>query len=68
MRPFRTEIDTIGPIDVAELQASFTHEEPLLVVDVEHLGRTANALLRQPTVVRLRPDLSYHDVVDGEGA
>ncbi len=42
--------------------------EPLLVVDVEHLGRTANALLRQPAVVRLRPDLSYADVVGGEGA
>jgi len=36
--------------------------EPLLVVDVEHLGRTSNGLLRQPTVVRLRPDLSVDDV------
>jgi bifunctional non-homologous end joining protein LigD len=45
-----------------------TWVEPLLVVDVEHLGRTANALLRQPTIVRLRPDLSYHEVVDGEGS
>lgn len=42
--------------------------EPLLVVDVDHLGRTANGLLRQPTVVRLRPDLSYAEVVDGEGS
>ena len=33
--------------------------EPLLVVDVEHLGRTSAGLLRQPTVVRLRPDLGY---------
>jgi bifunctional non-homologous end joining protein LigD len=40
---------------------------PLLVVDVEHLGRAANGLLRQPSVVRLRPDLSYADVADGEG-
>jgi bifunctional non-homologous end joining protein LigD len=45
-----------------------TWVEPILVVDVEHLGRSANGLLRQPTVVRLRPDLSYHDVVDGEGS
>jgi bifunctional non-homologous end joining protein LigD len=41
--------------------------EPLLVVDVEHLGRTGNGLLRQPTVVRLRPDLTYGDVAHGEG-
>ncbi len=45
-----------------------TWVEPLLVVDVEHLGRSANGLLRQPTVARLRPDLSYRDVVEGEGA
>jgi bifunctional non-homologous end joining protein LigD len=41
---------------------------PVLVVDVEHLGRAANGLLRQPSVVRLRPDLSYGEVADGEGA
>jgi len=39
-----------------------TWTEPLLVVDVEHLGRTGGAMLRQPTMVRLRPDLSYDDV------
>jgi bifunctional non-homologous end joining protein LigD len=44
-----------------------TWVEPLLVVDVEHLGRAANGLLRQTTVVRLRPDLSYREVVEGEG-
>jgi bifunctional non-homologous end joining protein LigD len=42
--------------------------EPLLVVDVDHLGRTANGLLRQPTVVRLRPDLSCADVINGDGS
>ena len=42
-----------------------TYVSPLLVVDVEHLGRAANGLLRQPSVVRLRPDLSYADVVEG---
>ncbi len=41
---------------------SVTWTEPILVVDVEHLGRTGGAMLRQPTVVRLRPDLSYDDV------
>jgi bifunctional non-homologous end joining protein LigD len=40
--------------------------EPVLVVDVEHLGRTGGAMLRQPSVVRLRPDLSY-DIVWQEG-
>ena len=76
----RTVLDVLR--DIASSSSSFhgypapeevagdvlTYVEPLLVVDVEHLGRTANALLRQPTVVRLRPDLSYHDIVDGEGA
>ena len=42
-----------------------TYVTPVLVVDVEHLGRAANGLLRQPSVVRLRPDLSYADVVEG---
>jgi bifunctional non-homologous end joining protein LigD len=42
--------------------------EPVLVVDVEHLGRTANSLLRQPTVARFRPDLAYADLVAGPGA
>ena len=42
-----------------------TYVAPVLVVDVEHLGRAANGLLRQPSVVRLRPDLSYADVVEG---
>jgi bifunctional non-homologous end joining protein LigD len=43
-----------------------TWVEPVLVVDVEHLGRTGGAMLRQPSVVRLRPDLSY-DAVWREG-
>lgn len=42
-----------------------TYVAPVLVVDVEHLGRAANGLLRQPSVVRVRPDLSYADVVEG---
>ena len=40
-------------------QAPVTWVEPVLVVDVEHLGRTANRRLRQPTVARPRPDLDY---------
>ena len=42
--------------------------EPVLVVDVEHLGRTSNGLLRQPTIVRMRPDLSPDDVGKGAGS
>jgi bifunctional non-homologous end joining protein LigD len=49
-------------------EATVTWTEPILVVDVEHLGRTGGAMLRQPTVIRLRPDLSYDDVWrDGGG-
>lgn len=36
--------------------------EPLLVVDVEHLGHTEGHQLRQPVFVRLRTDLAPHDV------
>lgn len=36
--------------------------EPLLVVDVVHLGRSALGLLRQPSLARLRPDLAFADV------
>jgi bifunctional non-homologous end joining protein LigD len=39
-----------------------TWTEPILVVDVEHLGRTGNRLLRAPSVVRLRPDETYDSV------
>ena len=49
-------------------EATVTWTEPILVVDVEHLGRTGGAMLRQPTVVRLRPDLSYDDVWREGGA
>jgi bifunctional non-homologous end joining protein LigD len=38
--------------------------EPILVCDVEHLGRGGQGLLRQPTLVRLRPDLSVVDVAE----
>jgi bifunctional non-homologous end joining protein LigD len=42
--------------------------DPVLVVDVEHLGRTGGAMLRQPSVARLRPDLSYDSVWQEGGA
>lgn len=32
--------------------------EPLLVLDIEHLGYTASGKLRQPVVARIRPDLT----------
>jgi bifunctional non-homologous end joining protein LigD len=39
--------------------------EPVLVADVEHLGRSGHGHLRQPSLVRLRPDLSFDDVLVG---
>lgn len=42
-----------------------TWVEPVLVADVVHLGRTSAGLLRQPSVVRLRPDLGYGEVEAG---
>jgi bifunctional non-homologous end joining protein LigD len=38
--------------------------EPCLVIDVEHLGRTDGALLRQPVFVRARPDLDAADLLE----
>jgi bifunctional non-homologous end joining protein LigD len=43
-------------------EADVTWTDPILVVDVEHLGRTGGRLLRAPTVVRLRPDATYESV------
>ena len=37
--------------------------EPIVVVDVAHLGRGGNGLLRQPSVARVRPDRSYADLL-----
>jgi bifunctional non-homologous end joining protein LigD len=44
-----------------------TWVEPILVVDVAHLGRGGQGLLRQPAVVRLRPDLAVSDLQNGTG-
>ena len=44
-----------------------TWVDPMLVVDVAHLGRSGHGLLRQPAVVRLRPDLGYADVARQDG-
>jgi len=64
------EVDTSPfhayPAPDAGRDAALHWVEPVLVVDVEHLGRTSNGLLRQPTIVRMRPDLSPDDV--GKGA
>lgn len=40
-----------------------TFVEPVLVVDVAHLGRGGQGLLRQPAIVRMRPDLAVHDLL-----
>jgi bifunctional non-homologous end joining protein LigD len=39
-----------------------TWVEPLLVAEVRHLGRTDSGSLRQPTLVRMRPDLAPADL------
>ena len=44
-----------------------TWVEPLLVVDVEHLGRGGQGLLRAPSIARMRPDLGADDVTGDEG-
>jgi bifunctional non-homologous end joining protein LigD len=41
--------------------------EPVLVVDVEHLGHTEGNRLRQPVFVRARPDLTPTDLAGGLG-
>lgn len=38
---------------------------PALVADVRHLGHTDSGALRQPVLVRMRPDLGPADVVGG---
>jgi bifunctional non-homologous end joining protein LigD len=44
-----------------------TFVEPILVVDVTHLGRGGQGLLRQPAIERMRPDLTASDVLAGAG-
>ncbi len=39
-----------------------TWVEPLLVAEVRHLGRTESGSLRQPTLARMRPDLTPTDL------
>ena len=61
------EIDTppvqIPPADLAVLtREGYSWCEPVVVVDVRHLGRTGSGKLRQPVVERLRPDLDAADI------
>jgi bifunctional non-homologous end joining protein LigD len=60
-RPFHWAASLPEPPDV-------TWTDPILVVDVEHLGRTGSRLLRAPSVVRLRPDQTYDSVWHGGGS
>lgn len=54
-----------GAAPVTEPSDVLRWVEPIVAVDVAHLGRSAQGLLRQPTVTRLRPDLSFADVAAG---
>ncbi len=58
---------TASPFTTApdEIDGVLRWVEPVLVADVEHLGRSGHGLLRQSTLVRLRPDLSYDSVLVG---
>lgn len=66
--------DTVRPTSPFEpsdavpdaLRDGITWVEPLLVIDVEHLGRGGQGLLRAPSVARLRPDLTAADAT-GDG-
>lgn len=54
------------PFDEAPVPAAddvLRWAEPVLVVDVAHLGRSGQGLLRQPAFVRARPDLSVSDLL-----
>ena len=56
----------VADIPAADLNALKREDyrwcEPVVVVDVRHLGRTGSGKLRQPVVERLRPDLDATDV------
>lgn len=56
-----------SPFDPAPELPDARWVEPVLVVDVEHLGRTQGQLLRQPVFVRARPDLTAADVGAADG-
>jgi bifunctional non-homologous end joining protein LigD len=42
---------------------AITFVRPVLVVDVVHLGRGGQGLLRHPAIERMRPDLTVHDLL-----
>lgn len=52
----------VSPFDPVPQLSDARWVEPVLVVDVEHLGRTEGAMLRQPVFVRARPDLTPYDL------
>lgn len=67
--PFEAESGTGGTGVPDGVDATVVRwSDPVLVVDVAHLGRSGHGRLRQPAVVRLRPDLSYDDVLEQEVA
>ncbi|MCB0917035.1 MAG: DNA ligase [Actinobacteria bacterium] len=49
------------------LPPDFTPVAPHLVVEVAHLGHSAEGLLRHPAIVRLRPDLTPTDLASDPG-
>lgn len=54
----------IPAVDLRSLmREGFRWCEPVLVVDIVHLGHSAGAKLRQPVVVAVRPDLNPADLL-----
>jgi bifunctional non-homologous end joining protein LigD len=65
--PVLAQLDVaVSPFDPAPDLAAAHWVEPLLVVDVEHLGHTQGRQLRQPVFVRVRPDLTATDLISSE--
>ena len=62
---------SVGPV-AAELERRagerLSWVQPLVVVEVRHLGHTAAGLLRQPSLARVRPDLAPTDLAPTDPA
>jgi bifunctional non-homologous end joining protein LigD len=63
----QTAVDRPPFDDAASLPADGVWCEAIVVVDVDHLGRGGQGLLRQAAVARVRPDRDYTDVLSEQG-
>ena len=68
LREVMAEIEVPAPpfaFTPDDIEGVLRWTDPVLVADVEHLGRSGHGHLRQPTLTRLRPDLSFDDLLVG---